>query len=204
MVRKLETEMVYQLDPDDHKKVILYWKNIGEFTKYMSRVDSLHDVYYCYARDFHKAHGAVIDGRTPGMTRDQRFCNSRMYMGDVHYYHPNGLYAGTMTMKEFRDRGCWQWHVGVFAAPYGYAEFRGLDIMMRQLSCGYFWDYAKYEAINTITIKSEYIPIIGEEMYLKLSHGEVPHHNPESKYKMRKEMIKTHKAGFVEEVEEEL
>lgn len=183
MVHKLQTNPIFQLDPVDNSRVVFWWRNIHDFTDYNKRIEFNHDIFYCYSDDYLKVHDGPKDRKTPTMTRDQRFCVSRNYTGEIFRYNAQGEFVGATDMAEFKRLGAYQHLVGCYGAPHGWDEFRSLNIMMRDMTAGFYWDYVKYDYIDPVYVPQSSIVQLGEELYGKLINGLYTRQNPDSRFK---------------------
>ena len=205
MVHKVQSNFVYQLDPSDHQRVVMWWRNVGDFTNYMKAVELPYDLYYCFSDDYERVNNGPSDGKKVLMTNDQRFCVSRKYVGEIHKYSMSGEYAGTIMMDEFRRLGGGQHLVGVYGSPYGWPELRGLNIMSMNPQLGFYWDFVKYDAIQPVYIPLRSATLLGDDAYDKLMNGELILKNPDSLLRQKLiESIKKKKLQHEEVSEEDL
>jgi hypothetical protein len=182
MVNTIKSNYIYQLDPQDHARVIGWWKNASEFSRYMSMVEFDDEIYYCYADDYKRVNGKR-DSKSPWTTRDPRFCTSWHYDGPIHKYSPEGIYIEEMPMKEFIAMGGRNSLIGIFSPPYGYPELHHLSIMFKTSQLGYQWDFCKHDIIQTVSIPPLTIGIIGLERYQQMKTGQMKPFSEETKQK---------------------
>lgn len=180
-IPKHKPVFVYQLDPNDHSRVIAWWESISKFNDFIARIPADYDeyeMYWCFSSDYDRVNGPSSDGKLPHVTSDQRFCTSKNYDGVVSKYDLNGDYIETISIEEFHKIGCGIYKVGTWHTIWGWPEFAGRGIQVRTAQQGFHWDFAKVDSILTLMIPERSIPTVDPVRLKMLSDGEIQAYNP--------------------------
>ena len=172
---------IYQLDPNDHSRVVAWWDRIRDFHQFIDRIPSdwpEYEMYWCFSDDYENANGPTSDGRKVNMTWDQRFCVSKHYQGTICKYSLEGEFIEEMTIKEFRALGGHTTTVGKWAVPWGWPEFHQKMIQVRYPQIGYHWDFACYDKITVLMIPEHNISRVDPERLKMLATGKIVAYNP--------------------------
>ena len=180
-MKKQKPVFVYQIDPNDHTRVIAWWESISKFNDFIARIPvdyEEYEMYWCFSSDYDRVNGPIIDNKTPRVTKDPRFCTSRWYRGEVSKYSLSGDYIETISVNEFLEMGCGLDIVGNWHNPWGWPEFHGRFIQVRRAQKGFHWDFARQDSIITLMIPERFIDTVDPVRLQMLNDGEIIPYNP--------------------------
>jgi hypothetical protein len=203
-----ETPHIFQLDPDDHSRIVCFWRNLSDFSdtiKAFTVIDKLEEEFYWTTEEaYYEQFGRPDDGLQLFFTRDPRFCVSKRHQGLVYKYGPNGQYVGEVPLQDFIKAGHSHRAVGRHQPLYGY---KGLSlgapwIWLMDSMDGHFWSFLKRDKIPVMLIRDQEMADLGEEMYNKFVTGELPRINPYTSVRLKTTREKHTKKQIENETEE--
>lgn len=173
MVKTIEPGYVYRIDRNDFTRVINGWRDLGQFSTYVSVISGQQSMGFAFSSDYNEKFGGPSDRKHPGVTRDQRFAMSKYYQGFICKYSLDGEFLEKVSMRDFYIMGGKHYGIGIFKTLKGVPELKGKDIQVLIPQAGFFWDFEELPSIETVIMSDETKFDIGEELYETLRTGQI-------------------------------